>query len=202
MSTHHRRRAAAYRDFVTSHGRHPQLVTDSATEASLARWLVRLEAAGEVPAVAAEVKGIVVPAQAQERAEESATVAVVRFGYTHLRVPSRSSKDARERMLAGWRAEVLADAEHRDHAVLSRLAERITNRRHEVALVATLEHKAATGKVVNNRSDAALYGALRRARAARDDRTLSVLGQRLLADLEGAQRPVSAPSRRRTLAVV
>ena len=86
--------------------------------------------------------------------------------------------------------------------MLSRLAERITNRRHEVALVATLEHKAATGKVVNNRSDAALYGALRRARAARDDRTLSVLGQRLLADLEGAQRPVSAPSRRRTLAVV
>lgn len=55
----------------------------------------------------------VVPAQAQEQAEESATVAVLRFGCTHPRVPSRSSKDARERMLAGWRAEVLADAGHR-----------------------------------------------------------------------------------------
>jgi hypothetical protein len=149
-----------------------------------------LEASGEVPAIAEQARGLVVPAQAQERAEESATVAVVRFGYTHLRVPSRSSKDARERMLAGWRAEVLADAGHRDHAVLSGLAERITNRRHEVALVQMLEHKAATGKVVNNRSDAALYGALCRARSARTDGSLSVLGLRLLADLEGVPRPV------------
>lgn len=123
---------------------------------------------------------------------------VVRFGYQQLRVPSRSSKDARERMLATWRAEVLADPDHRDHAVLAGLAERITNRRHEVALVQMLELKAATGKVVNNRTDAALYGALRRARAARADGSLSVLGQRLLADLEGVPRP----SRTRALVVV
>jgi hypothetical protein len=192
VSTHHRRRAAAYRDFVTSHGRHPQLVTDSAAQASLARWLVRLEASGEVPAITEQARGLVVPAQAKAQTSESATVAVVRFCYEHLRVPSRSSKDARERMLAGWRAEVLGDPGHRDHDVLSRLAERITNRRHEVALVAMLGQKAATGKVVNNRSDAALYGALRRARAARDDRSLSVLGQRLLADPEGVPRPVRA----------
>jgi hypothetical protein len=72
-------------------------------------------------------------------------------------------------MLAGWRAEVLGDPGHRDHVVLGRLVERITNRRHEVTLVAMLDHKAVTGKVVNNRSDAALYGAMRRARAARSD---------------------------------
>jgi hypothetical protein len=60
-----------------------------------------------------------------------------------------------------------------------------------------LEHKAATGKVVNNRSDAALYGALRRVRAARADGTLSVLGARLLADLEGAPRPVRRRRRAR-----
>ncbi|GAA1749836.1 hypothetical protein [Kocuria aegyptia] len=76
-------------------------------------------------------------------------MAVVRFGYIDLRVPSRSSKDARQRMLAGWRAEVLADAGHGDHVLLSRLAERITNRRHEVALVAMLEHQAVIGKIVN-----------------------------------------------------
>ena len=192
MSTHHRRRASAYRDFVTSHGHHPRLVTDSAGEASLARWLMRLEASGEVPAVAEAVRGLVVAAQAQARTEQSVTVDVVKFGYEHLRVPSRSSKDARERMLASWRADVLADPEHRDHRVLAGLAERITNRRHEVALVAMLEQKAATGKVVNNRSDAALYGALRRARTARADGNLSVLGQRLLADLEGVPRPVRA----------
>jgi hypothetical protein len=199
VSTHHRRRAAAYRDFVTSHGRHPSLLTDSAAEASLARWLVRLEASGEVPAVAEQVRGLVVAAQAQARTEESVTVEVVRFGYEQLRVPSRSSKYPRERMLASWRADVMADLDHRDHRVLSRLAERITNRRHEAALVAMLEHKAATGKVVNNRSDAALYGALRRARAARDDGSLSVLGLRLLADLDGAPRPVRASPQRREL---
>lgn len=201
VSTHHRRRAAAYRDFVTSHGRHPRLVTDSAAEASLARWLVRLKADGEATPLVTSVEGLVVPAQAQRTTEGSVTVACVRFGYTHLRVPSRSAKDARERMLASWRADVLADPAHRDHKVLSRLAERITNRRHEVALVAMLEHKAATGKVVNNRSDAALYGALRRARTARSDGSLSVLGQRLLADLEGGPRPVRVRSGR-TLAVV
>lgn len=62
MSTHHRRRAAAYRDFVTSHGHHPRLVTDCAAEASLARWLVRLEASGEVPAIVDQVRGLVVAA--------------------------------------------------------------------------------------------------------------------------------------------
>lgn len=95
MSTHHRRRAVAYRDVVTSHGRHPQLVAGSAAEASLARWLVRLEDAGEVTAIVA--------------------------------------------------------------------------------------------------------GALRRARVTRDDRSLSMLGERLLVDREGAQVPMRTPSRRRTL---
>ena len=108
------------------------------------------------------------------------TVDVVRFGYQHPRVPSRSSNDARERMLASWRAEVLADPAHRDHAVLVGLAERITNRRHEVAL----------------------YGTLRRDGTARADGSLSMLGERLLAELEGAQRPVRTPLRRRTLAPV
>lgn len=102
-------------------------------------------------------------------------------------------------MLAGWRAEVLADAGPRDHAVLSRLAERITDRRHEVALVAMLEHEAVTGKVVNNGSDAAPHGALRRAGAAQGRGSLSRLGQCLLADPEGVQRPVRTPSPRRTL---
>ncbi|MGQ1798051.1 hypothetical protein ACT4S5_13075 [Kocuria oceani] len=195
VSTHHQRRAAAYRDFVTAHGRHPRLVVDSAAEASLARWLVRLKADGEANELVASVEGLIVPAQAQRTTEESVTVACVRFGYTHLRVPSRPAKDARERMLASWSADVVADPTHRDHQVLSRLAERITNRRHEVALVQMLEHKVATGKVVNNRSDAALYGALRRAKAARADGTLSVLGARLLGDLEGVPRPVRAPGR-------
>lgn len=198
VSTHHRRRAAAYRDFVTSHGRHPRLVTDSAAEASLARWLVRLKADGDANELVTGVEGLVVPAQAQRITEESVTVACVRFGYTHLRVPSLSAKDARERMLASWRADVIADPSHRDHRVLAGLAERITNRRHEVALVQMLEHKVATGKVVNNRSDSALYGALRRARAARADGTLSELGARLLADLEGGPRPVRRPGRSRT----
>lgn len=189
-STHHRRRAAAYRDFVTAHGRHPRLVTDSAAEASLARWLERLKADDGAPELVAAVEGLVVPAQAQVSTEVSVTVECVRFGYTHLRVPSRSAKDARERMLASWRAEVLTDPGHPDHRVLAGLAERITNRRHEVALVAMLAHQAATGKVVNNRTDAALYGALRRARAARADGSLSGLGMRLLADLEGVPRPV------------
>ncbi|MHC5559887.1 hypothetical protein [Kocuria sp. U4B] len=83
----------------------------------------------------AAVEGLVMPAQAQRTTEEAVTVQCVRFGYTHLRVPSRSAKDARKRMLASWRADVVADPSHRDHQVLSRLAERITNRRHEVALV-------------------------------------------------------------------
>jgi hypothetical protein len=175
---------------VTSHGHHPRLATDSAGEASLARWLVRHVASGEVPVIVEQVRGLVVAAQAQARTEPSVTVDVVKFGHEHLRVPSRSSKDTRERMLATWRAEVLAKPGHRDRAVLAGLAERITNRRHEVALVAMLEHRAATGKVVNNRSDAALYGALRRTGTARTDGSLSVLGQRLLADLEGVPRPV------------
>ena len=109
MSTHHRRRAAAYRDFVTSHGHHPRLVTDSAAEASLARWLVRLEASGEVPAVAEAVRGLVVAAQAQARTEQSVTVDVVKFGYEHLRVPSHHLGQAQDvvdgrqqRDLSGW----------------------------------------------------------------------------------------------------
>ncbi|WP_309126188.1 hypothetical protein [Kocuria sp.] len=48
----------------------------------------------------AAVEGLVVPAQAQRTTEEAVTVQCVRFGYTHLRVPSRSAKDARKRMLA------------------------------------------------------------------------------------------------------
>lgn len=48
-------------------------------------------------------------AQAQTRTEQSVSVDVVRFGCEHLRVLSRSSKDARKRMLASWRADVLAD---------------------------------------------------------------------------------------------
>ncbi len=74
----------------------------------------------------------------------------------HLRVPSRSAEDAWERMLASWRAEVLTDPAHREHAVPSGLTERITDRRHEAALVQVLEHEAATGEGVSNRSDAAL----------------------------------------------
>jgi hypothetical protein len=131
---------------VTSHGHHPRLATDSAGEASLARWLVRHVASGEVPVIVEQVRGLVVAAQAQARTEPSVTVDVVKFGHEHLRVPSRSSKDTRERMLATWRAEVLANPGHRDRAVLAGLAERITNRRHEVALVVMLEHRAATGR--------------------------------------------------------
>ncbi|WP_396400321.1 hypothetical protein [Kocuria kalidii] len=197
VSTHRRRRAAAYRAFVTEHGRHPRLVPDSATEASLARWLERLQQTGEARELAQAAAGLTVPAPAQRPVEESVTVACVRFGCTRLRVPSRSSKDARERMLASWRADVMADLDHRDHRVLSGLAERITNRRHEVALVQMLEYEAAAGKVVNNRSDAALSGALRRARTDRTG-SLSMLGQPLPADVEGVPRP----SRTRALVLV
>lgn len=110
-------------------------------------------------------------------ADADRAVGVGGRGPVRLRAPAgalavlqgRSEADAR--LLARRRA---GRSDHRDHTVLSGLAERITDRRHEVALVAMLEHRAATGKVVNNRSDAALYGALGRARTARTDGNLSV----------------------------
>ena len=173
---------------MTSHGHHPRLVTDSAAEASLVRWLVRLETSGKVPVIGEQVRGLVLPAQA--RTERSVTVDVGRFGDQSLRVPSRCSQDARDRMLATWRADVLADLDSRNQTVLAGPPERITGRGHEVALVQMLEHRAATGKIVDNRFYVALYGALRRARAAEADESLAVLGQRLLADLEGVPRPV------------
>lgn len=190
---HHAQRIAAGRlnglvAFIATTGQAPRIDSTNDRVVTLAKW------ASECSKNPARTYA----AQAQARTEQSVTVDVVKFGYEHLRVPSRSSKDARERMLASWRAEVLADPDHRDHGVLAGLAKRITNRRHEVALVAMLEQEAATGKVVNNRTDAALYGALRRARTARTDRSLSVLGQRLQADLEGIPRPV----RTRALVVV